>query len=155
MRPNRHRFPYRVFLSRRVFFNFCEIIPAPACPASERTGLLRIAIFNDGRAYGNYVNFARRDFFFLNIPSSWCSAASVIVSMDLRYAAKAKFRFRNFIKGDLLLEAIAKELLSSKFEQIDFRAYLFTHRVHARLLFYEELSLMTRSKCAPRSLKRA
>ena len=41
----------------RCYFGFCEIIRSPAYPFSERTVLLRRAIFNDGRTIWNLRKF--------------------------------------------------------------------------------------------------
>ena len=81
------------------YFSFCELSATPAFPVSTRAIILRGAIFNDGRTFGNYANFAREAFFFLNEPTSWYTEAVANTTTCLRSAGKGEFRFPNFTRS--------------------------------------------------------
>ena len=118
----------------RCFFSFCELISVPAFPVSERAVLLWSAIFNEGRTYGNYLNFARKACFYLNSPTDWFTAAVVNASRGLRAAGKEKFRFPNFTRSEIALNVISFEPHSSQFDQLAFCAFLFALRVPSEAL---------------------
>ena len=109
----------------RCYFSFCELSAFPAFPALESSILSRSAIFNDGKTFGNYVNFVREACFFLNEPTAWFSPSVINTVKGLRAAGKGKFRFPNFIRSELVIRIITFEPFGSEFDQVAFCAYLF------------------------------
>ena len=113
----------------RCYFSFCELTALPASPVSERAILLRGAIFNDGKTFGNYLNFVRKACFFLSEPAAWFSNAVINTVRGIRSAGKGEFRFPNFIRSELVIRVINFEPFGIQFAQLAFCAYLFGLRV--------------------------
>ena len=89
-------------------------------------------MFNGGRTFGNYANFARKDSSLLGGPASWHTTVVANKAKGLKSAPKGKFRRPNFIRSDLAIKAISFEPFGSQLAQLAFCAYLFALRAPIR-----------------------
>ena len=104
----------------RCFYSFCELAAIPDAI------LLWIAIFNDGRTFGNYANFVREAGFVLNEPILRYTAEVANAVKGLRLESKGEFRFPNFTRSGVAIMLLDSDPFNSHMSQLAFCAYLFS-----------------------------
>ena len=104
------RLCYRSFCSGiRLYFSFCELRNVRPSPVRECVILQWIAMFKPGDTYRSYVNFVRKDCFYMGEPTDWFTSAVLNVIKSLRLAGKSNFRFPNFLDGSAVFKIIRLE----------------------------------------------
>ena len=82
----------------RCCLSLCELKNVPPAPVLDNTAVERIAIFNDGPTYANYMRFLKKAPLFLGKPSDMYAPRGVKFTSGLELAGKEKPRFPNFAR---------------------------------------------------------
>ena len=109
---------FKIFASASLFYySFGDMRSFPPFPVRERVILERGSIFNPWATFSNYLGYIREVcffffcfcfffffflfFFFFQEPLTWDAASVKNTIAALKLQGGGKYRFRNFIRGDI------------------------------------------------------
>ena len=103
-------------------------------PASEQLILGRSSVFSDLATFANYVLRLQKVCFFIGSQKDWLTPAVRHVERGIKKCRDVSFKLPNFIRIQLLLRIIRRELTGSEFAQACWMSFLFAFRVPSESL---------------------
>ena len=111
------------------YASFCSLLGRPIFPQIEDAIVLRWSPFGPGRTVRNYIGHIKKACALADCTLSWYTPSVREITMGLRFAKKAPFKYHNFIYAQDLYRIINFLGRIDIFAQLAFLACLFSLRI--------------------------